>query len=49
MAPAEQGQDNMRSSCQVVAGSAGASSGAAAGAASPVIAPADDTFSCSNC
>ncbi len=34
----------MCSSCQVVAGSAGASSGAAAGAASPVTAPADDTF-----
>jgi hypothetical protein len=44
MAPAKQGQDNMRSSCQVVAGSAGASSGATAGAASPVTAPADDTF-----
>ncbi len=44
MAPAKQGQDNMRSSRQVVAGSAGASSGAAAGAASPVTAPADDTF-----
>jgi hypothetical protein len=43
-APAKQGQDNMRSSCQVVAGSAGASSGAAAGAASPVTAPADDIF-----
>ncbi len=44
MAPAKQGQDNMHSSCQVVAGSAGASSGAAAGAASSVTAPADDTF-----
>jgi hypothetical protein len=44
MAPAKQGQDNMRSSHQVVAGSAGASSGAAAGAASPVTAPANDTF-----
>ncbi len=44
MAPAKQGQDNMRSSRQVVAGSAGASSGATAGAASPVTAPADDTF-----
>jgi hypothetical protein len=44
MAPAKQGQDNMHSSHQVVAGSSGASSGAAAGAASPVTAPADDTF-----
>jgi hypothetical protein len=44
MAPAKQGQDNMRSSRQVVAGSAGASSGATAGATSPVTAPADDTF-----
>jgi hypothetical protein len=44
MAPAMQGQDNMRSSCQVVAGSAGASSGAAAGTALPVTAPANDTF-----
>jgi hypothetical protein len=44
MAPAKLGQDNMRSSRQVVAGSAGASSGAAAGAASPVTAPADGTF-----
>jgi hypothetical protein len=44
MAPAKLGQDNMRSSCQVVAGSVGASSGAAAGTASPVTAPADDTF-----
>jgi hypothetical protein len=44
MAPAKQEQDNMCSSCQFVAGSAGASSGAAAGAASPVTAPADDTF-----
>jgi hypothetical protein len=44
MAPAKQGQDNMCSSHQVVAGSAGASSGATAGASSPVTAPADDTF-----
>ncbi len=44
MAPAKLGQDNMRSSCQVVAGSAGASSGATAGAASPVTAPANGTF-----
>ncbi len=44
MAPAKLGQDNMCSSHQVVAGSAGASSGAAAGAASPVAAPANDTF-----
>ncbi len=44
MAPAKQGQDNMCSSHQVVAGSAGASPGATAGAASPVTAPADDTF-----
>ncbi len=44
MAPAKQGRDNMRSSHQVVAGSAGASSGAAAGAASPVTAPVNDTF-----
>jgi hypothetical protein len=44
MAPVKLGQDNMRSSHQVVAGSAGASSGATAGAASPVTAPADGTF-----
>jgi hypothetical protein len=44
MASEKQGQDNMRSSHQVVAGFAGASSGAAAGAASPVTAPAYDTF-----
>jgi hypothetical protein len=44
VAPAKLGQDNMRSSHQVVAGSVGASSGAAAGAASPVTAPADGTF-----
>ena len=44
MAPAKQGQGNMRSSHQGVAGSAGAASGSAAGAASPVTAPANDTF-----
>jgi hypothetical protein len=41
MAPVKQGQDNMCSSSQVVADSAGASSGAATGTASPVNAPAN--------